>query len=244
MKNRLRRLWLAVKWPIPLWRLRGYANLPVGTERFRFYGLRPVNYVWALEARRGRYEPEVTALLESELRPGDVFLDVGAHMGAFSLLAAKKGAAAHAVEPDPASDRLLHLNAHRNQLPIQTEASALSDHEGEVLLATDNGGGASRLDNHGVRVSCRPLDALGLQPDIVKIDVEGAEAKVLRGGMGTLRKARLVVVEVHHRKIANDHGDDPGWVMAALESLGPVEVVEERDPGRNANYAVRPSPEC
>jgi FkbM family methyltransferase len=242
MKERLRRTWVSIKWPLPLWRLRGYASLPVGSEQFRFYGLQRGHYVWALLTHKRRYEPEVTALLDRELRPGDTFLDVGAHIGAFSLLASRRVGSDGGVislEPDPRSDHLLRLNLRRNGLNATVINWAASDHDGIAHLAGAAGDGTSELKDDGIPVECKTLDSLGVTPDVVKIDVEGGEAAVLRGGAATLRRARCIVIEVHEDKLRGQ-GEDPEWVLSELRALGRVRRLDQRR-ADNTNYAVTPS---
>jgi len=248
MKERLRRIWVSVKWPVPLWRLRGHATLPVGSQRFRFYGLKRPDYMWGLLARKRMYEPEVIALLERELRPGDTFLDVGAHLGAFSLLASRlvgKQGRVLALEPDAKSWRLFKLNVRSNGVQeglVWLDPIAASDRDGTAYLSGLGGDGVSALSDAGLEVDCRTLDTLvpdrGLEPDVVKIDVEGGEGAVLRGGQATLRQARCVIVELHAEKM-RAMGDDPDAVLDGFGQLGEVEALGSRHED-NRNVVVRP----
>jgi FkbM family methyltransferase len=249
MRERLRRVWVSVKWPVPLWRLRGYAELPVGSERFRFYGIKRPHYVWALLARKGMYEPEVIGLLERELRPGDTFLDVGAHMGSFSLLASRlvgHQGQVLALEPDPQSVELFRLNRRGNRVRdglVWLDVIAASDRDELGHLSGRRGDGISALSDEGTEVECRTLDSLlpdrELEPDVVKIDVEGAEGAVLRGGRETLRRARCIVVELHADKM-REMGEDPEAVLDGFRELGEVEELGSRHAG-NRNVVVRPN---
>lgn len=101
----------------------------------------------------GRYEPQETALVRTLLRPGDLFVDVGANWGYFTLLAADavgpRGAVL-ALEPDPRLFRVLRGNVERNALAhVRLEPLAASDREGETRLDgyDERGGnfGLSRL---------------------------------------------------------------------------------------------------
>ena len=87
----------------------------------------------------GIWEPYETALLMSLLRPGQVFVDVGANIGYFSLIAARlvgDGGAVYAFEPDPLNFRLLQASVASNGLTRRVHAvsAALAAKEGEGLL--------------------------------------------------------------------------------------------------------------
>jgi FkbM family methyltransferase len=121
------------------------------------------------------------------------FVDVGANVGLFSLfVAAQSGGHARilAIEPEPGNFERLQFNLATNPgLPIEPVPLALGEAEGEVVVeinARDRGGTRTRQATAAdpVRVPCRPLLALlrerGIECiDALKIDVEGAEDKVL-----------------------------------------------------------------
>ena len=141
------------------------------------------------------WEPNLTALLSQRLKPGDVFVDVGANVGYFSLLAAKlvgERGAVVAVDASPTIfSRLresLQLNAANNVRPVN---AAVSDREGVLSVYAgppSNTGMTSTVAGRGgeyeADVRAAPLLAL-LTPDeaartrLIKIDVEGAELPIL-----------------------------------------------------------------
>ena len=148
------------------------------------------------------YEPPEREELAREIagvagRPF-VFVDIGANVGLFSLFVAATARAAHilAIEPEPGNFARLAFNIAANPgLPITPLALALGETEGTariLLNARDRGGTrmaaaatqAGETRAGGVEVRCRPLLAVvrdaGLTGiDALKIDVEGAEDKVL-----------------------------------------------------------------
>lgn len=138
------------------------------------------------------------------LREGDLFLDIGANVGSYTVLASGVcRARTWAFEPDPDTVRALARNVAINDLdPLVTiHEVALGDQEGEVRftigqetmnrVATD-GDSNSRL----VRVS--RLDSIvgQEQPVFIKMDVEGYEETVLRGARAVLAKDSLNVIEL------------------------------------------------
>jgi FkbM family methyltransferase len=148
------------------------------------------------------------------IKPGQTVVDVGGHIGAFALMAARRvGPAGRVIvfEPSPDSLRLLRRNLERNDVPwVRLHETALAEKDGTTLLYTaadgvDNPAADSLVESEGrrpVTVTVRTLDAelasegVGVV-DHLKIDVEGAELRVLDGGPKALAAARRVVMEIH-----------------------------------------------
>lgn len=142
------------------------------------------------------HEPQLLQELESSLPQGGIFLDVGAHVGRYSVRLARKASKIYSIEPNPTNFQGLLLNIKLNNIeniePLQIAAS--STDEGFRL---SNVGGMSRRDDLGTfQVQGRRLDkVIPVVPDLVKIDVEGFEKDVLEG-MDNL-PATNIIVEVH-----------------------------------------------
>ena len=171
----------------------------------------------------GTYEPELVAFL-STLRAPEVFADVGAHMGIHSLVAARAGARVVAFEPAPDSAARLRAAASENGLRIEVVEAALGIEEGEVELFADPrydlaDAGVRSVAGAGTRVAvayATTLDTCGLDRlDVLKVDVEGAEAAVLEGARDSLvrLRPRAVIVE------SKGHGDSER-VRAVLRHCG------------------------
>ena len=160
----------------------------------------------------GLSEPPVQRALAEYLHPGDVFYDIGANVGFFSLLAARTvgpGGCVCAFEPVAANAESIRDNADLNDLRnlrVLEMAIGRSARVAEFLLTGWDGGGSlseaavrpsdvvSRVD---VRVAALDdmIRAEGLpQPDLVKIDVEGAEMDVLAGMSATIRDRSPVLL--------------------------------------------------
>jgi FkbM family methyltransferase len=171
-------------------------------------------------------------------RPGMVFLDVGAHFGLFSLAALHFGggdARALAVDPSPTACRMTRLqarlNGHGGRLPVLQ--AAVSDRPGTQYMVTEGvaTGGYYSCRGHGYPASERTLtlavslDELvrvsGAVPTHVKIDVEGHEAAVLRGGRRLLSggAAPLLFLELHNRMV-REEGGDPSGTLELLKGFG------------------------
>lgn len=160
----------------------------------------------ALAAFLPLHEFEEMGFLLLALRPGDRFVDVGANVGVHTTLAAACGAEVVALEPLPAARAMLERNLARNGLSerVRVLAAGAAAEDGELVF-TD---GPSCL-NHVVtagrvetgptrRVPVRRVD--GVAPPgpntILKIDVEGYEAEVLRGAQGLLADPGLMALIV------------------------------------------------
>ncbi len=159
------------------------------------------------------YEPESTKAIGEELKPGEMFFDVGANCGWFSAVALARGARVTAFEPDEDNCATLKLNAPAAEI---VEA-AVSDNPGEIRLFInlDNDGGHSLwpcgLHQFNAKTAAEnsppskmvrsvTLDEFAdLEPVAIKIDTEGAECNVLLGAEKVLGnpKLRLVVCECH-----------------------------------------------
>jgi FkbM family methyltransferase len=161
-------------------------------------------------ARTGNYEPEVTATIRSLLEPGSSFIDVGANIGWYSLLAASivgSTGQVMAVEANPQNCDLLERSAkHNGYDQIVVIPFAASDSLGVVALRTDSTNGAIvPLDGISQSMTCsyvtpaRPLDDIVSEAklsrlDVMKIDVEGAEPQVLRGAAKSIGRFRPTIV--------------------------------------------------
>lgn len=152
----------------------------------------------------GRWETAYTGLFTRLVRPGDTVLDLGANHGVYALIAAQavgSSGRVHAFEPNPRLAHLVDLSLRLNGFGwAQVHAVGVSDAAGMAkLVFTDSfsGGGAVAENAEAAKrpgVECRlvVLDELfadpSFRPDVVKMDVEGHEGRVLRGMRGILAR--------------------------------------------------------
>ncbi len=167
----------------------------------------------------GTYEKDKLAQVVTLLPRGGVFYDVGAQAGYHTVLAAKRAGAVGAVyafEPLPRNQSYLRRNLELNGIRNTTMVpAAVSDRDGELCFDPGPGFMAGHLseDGDGFRVKAVSLDywqqtEQARTPDLVKIDVEGAELSVLQG-------ARRLITE-HHPAILIDTHDFLGEKHAGL----------------------------
>lgn len=138
------------------------------------------------------------------LRAGDLFCDIGANIGSFTILAAKvAGADVIAFEPDDNTVAMLARNIAANEVRARVEVhrSALGDREQDLWFTSgmDTINHVADADTPGaVRVHGTTLDAVLADrvPLLIKIDVEGHEPAVIAGAIATLSSPQLQAVEV------------------------------------------------
>lgn len=179
-------------------------------------------------------EPDTIRWINS-MQPGELLYDVGANMGQYSMLAAKRGVNVHAFEPEGQNFALMVRNIQLNELGglITPWPVALSSLCGlEVLhMSTLIAGGSchSYGDSRDFRGSekkfpfkqgscATTLDVFARQhgyPQHIKIDVDGFEHKVIEGGFVTLGKCKSVLIEINRNYPA--HMD---YIMPRMENLG------------------------
>jgi FkbM family methyltransferase len=182
----------------------------------------------------GTYEPVLTALIEAELRPGDIFLDIGANVGHYSLLAASKlgeGAQIHAIEASGQTAMLLQDTVNRNRLggSIIVHQVAASDRKGQMVLSTPADSTSFMGMRHltprggvGELVEVVRMDEyLNVTPSVVKIDVEGADLRALVGMERLLRNSppRCLFVEAVDNQLAR-FGDSTEVMVDYMSSMG------------------------
>lgn len=176
----------------------------------------------------GLLEPAEMSFALHALRPGDLFVDVGANVGVYSIMAAGAvGADVVAVEPVPLSFERLEMNIRLNDLRnIEARRVGLSDAPGRLAFTTgrdcmnrvatpEDGGGL-------VEVEVTTLDRLNGKrvPALVKIDVEGHELAVLNGARKVLASPDLQAVIMETNGSGACFGVTDGQLHEIMEKNG------------------------
>ncbi len=215
-------------------------------------------HVSAAIARDGIWEPQETRFLLDTLRPGDVFVDVGANIGYFSLLASRLVGPAGTVlafEPEAANYALLEANCRRNGCDnVRCFQAALGEENasGTIYLNELNRGDHSLYPEQTGRTGqdisivngSKLICASHARVNCIKIDTQGAECDVVRGLRELVAASAddlIMIVEFSPRHLRNagssggtllDLLTDHPWQMylmdAAADGLLPVTAQQVR----------------
>jgi FkbM family methyltransferase len=164
------------------------------------------------------------------INPEDVFVDIGANVGSYTILACVvKGARGYCFEPVPSTFERLSNNLRINDAfdLVQAYSLGLADQEGEILFtshfdATNHALAPGEAARDALRVRVMPLDAVlpEVSPTMIKIDVEGFETPVLDGMPRILADPRLHSVIVELNGNGQRYGFEDGEIIRKLSSLG------------------------
>lgn len=185
-----------------------------------------VRHFWPLLGER----EEISDLL-SELKPTDTFYDIGAHVGIYTCVVGQLVNQGQVIAFEPVSSNVTRLqeNMQLNDISADVHPVALSDQakQWEMRFGSDEPGTVGYLSkrtdgdsetitsvtgNSYVRGNDMPL------PNVMKIDVEGAECKVLRGLKDQLTECRLIYSEVSDKLYR--HGDSEDELVEILQEMG------------------------
>jgi FkbM family methyltransferase len=195
------------------------------------------------------FEEEIAKILASSLGRGSVFIDIGAHVGRYSLLGSKLVGSEGfviALEPVPETYASLRENLRSNgvanvvALPL---AAWSSNNVLEILVPPGRSGSSAMVTRHftglglrGRRISVKAVALDNLvkdlrisRVDLIKIDAEGAELEILRGSLDIIRKYRpAIVAEVLRENLAQ--------VLSLLRGFGYRAVLLGGDPRVAVNF--------
>jgi FkbM family methyltransferase len=171
------------------------------------------------------------------MTPQELFVDIGANVGAYTMLACSaKGARGYCFEPVPSTFQRLLDNIAINHLNSKVVALniGLSDHDDELVFTSDEGGRNHVVSNgesreQTIRVPVRPLDSILSEesPSIIKIDVEGFETNVLNGAEKTLSKPSLHTVIMELNGLGSRYGFDEQNILKKMLDYGFMTYVYE-----------------
>lgn len=192
----------------------------------------------------GSYEFEKQQQFIAKIQPGDVIYDIGAHVGFYTLLSAHlTGNQGHVVafEPYPPNMHFLSQHVALNHLKnVTLVLKAVSDTAGQTLFEVAESSSMGHLSPEGSSTKSITVDVVALDPfvaeadlplpDVLKVDIEGAEFNFLLGAKQLLRTRALKIFlathghEVHKKCLAFLH--DIGYQLRSLEDK-PLESCSE-----------------
>jgi FkbM family methyltransferase len=184
----------------------------------------------------GDYEPGVTRLFDRLIESGMVVVDVGAHIGYYTLLAAKKvgpTGKVYAFEPAPSNYALLvkniALNGYQNIVPVP---KAVSNTQGTItfFLHPDSVTHSLHRETLGrgktaITVETTTLDHFFEEQGwpavhLVKMDIEGAELAALEGMTKLIERNRVCLILEFVPQILRNAGVNPSELLEKLSGLG------------------------
>jgi FkbM family methyltransferase len=171
-------------------------------------------------------------IYQTNVAPNDLVIDIGAHIGLFSMYCANKGAIVLAIEPSPENAKILLDNELFNIYSgtILSYQYAVSNHNHEIDLHIYPNQINNSIYGKGKKIKVKCLDIKELSEcDILKLDVEGAEYDILSAMDKTMIRKELLV---EYHKIN-------GWGFKDLD-LGSMKIVSHREFGENGYIKAIP----
>ena len=202
--------------------IRGLGSSTTVRSRGLTFKLVSDNWLTKYRARSfNQKEPEMLDWMDENLQEGDVFFDIGANVGIYSIYAAKRSpkAMVYAFEPEYSNLHQLKLNIINNKLynTVKPFALAISDQTGISYLHIQDFTPGAALSTESISNLKKTFDKdviwkegigtttldyissnLGIQPSLIKIDVDGNELKILNGGRKVFSnpKMRSIIIEM------------------------------------------------
>jgi FkbM family methyltransferase len=181
-------------------------------------------------------EPELFAFLRDRLEPGQIVLDIGAFLGTYAILEARRvGPAGRVIafEPSPSTFAVLERHLRMNGLSapqVDARCAAVGARSGPGRLMTWDDEPYRNMvapdGTAGLAIASVTLDGVCAAwtrlPDWIRMDVQGQEFEVLRGARELLRAARgrLRIVAEMHPEQWPDYGISPSEAGARFADLG------------------------
>ena len=205
---------------------RGTFSLPDGTIIAVDLGDRIQRLMWG-----GAYEPHVQRCLGQLLRPGDIFVDVGAHIGFFSLIASSLVGHTGKVYAFEANPNLFQkLQKHTTEYPwLAASCLAVWKESGSMFFSRSEERGESgwgklttvRNEGNIVSVQAISLDEWHEAEEfplvrIIKIDAEGSEPFILEGARQLIARTRPIMIIELNDQLLRDIGRPKETVIASL----------------------------
>lgn len=236
-------------------RWRGWLQSAIGGVPVRVH---PEDRSFWIDTNFRAWEEETLDRVKAAVRPGVRFCDIGAWVGPISIFAAQLGAEVTCFEPDPvAYERLLfnlRLNGRGRVTPFNIALGAADGirrlaplakelgQSGSSFYASDEKTGSVKVPTLSWTSAVRLLDLPAFE--VVKIDVEGAEAELLPAMMPWLRETRPdLLLATHWRFMRPEHRKNFMTVLDDLAGIYPGATVPDMDVVQNGfpslHYSIR-----
>ena len=183
------------------------------------------------------YEPNQTEIVKKYVHEGDIVIDIGAHVGYYTLLMAQlvgENGKVYSFEPDPVNFQLLkksvEINGFENVVLIQKAVSNITDKV--KLFLGDDDSAINRIYDAKLGDAKESIDVESVTIDeyfkendelinFIKIDSEGSEVKIINGMKQFLsRNQELVMMTEFFPFLIKKSGDEPNQYLKSLEKFG------------------------
>lgn len=175
------------------------------------------------------HEYDITSFVAAKLTPQDIFVDLGAHAGLYTIIASKKApnGKVYSFEPNPINLQYLKENIMLNDLPnVTVVPKAVSNMVGETELTfnlnqTGSCSATHRIkDEQCITVATTTIDEelqnYQYKIKVIKIDTEGFDLQCLQGAEKTLKKTKYVIIERNDNEV-KDYLRKKGFVVKVLK---------------------------
>ena len=196
------------------------------TQLFMKYGMNGATGNWYC----GLQEYEDMAFVLHVLKPGDLFVDIGANIGSYSVLAGScEGVNVVAFEPVSTSFSWLQKNIQVNKLDQKVCAKniGLGDQKGTICFSSNLDTLNHVVFKHEKNFSSIEVDVLTLDevmkeksPTVIKIDTEGYESQILNGAKITINNSSLIAILVELNGSGKRYGKEDNEIHKLLISKG------------------------
>lgn len=206
------------------------------------------------------YESAAFQIWERIVQPGSIVWDIGANIGLYTIAAARNAGASGLVvawEPAPATHADLRSHVHLNKVAATCELrqEALGRENGQFSFNLQPDPSTNRLRGEAIRISSievrvRTLDDClfdsAYPPQVIKLDIEGAEIDALKGGLRLLQNVRPMVLLAVHPQFVGEYGYSISELVALVKDAGYISFSlegREQPAVEYAEYLLLPA-EC
>ena len=179
-------------------------------------------------ARDGIFHPIETKLIKNMVKSNHTVLDIGAHIGYFTIIMAKQAKQVYAFEPEQRNFHTLQKNVNLNELSnVKLYNRAVAEHNSKTKLhLCHTSSGMHRLypsmwcKEGTIEVETISINEIIKDADFIKMDIEGAELGALKGMKKLLEKNGPSIIMEFHPPSIEEYGAKPRAIYDFMKSLG------------------------